>query len=53
MKVGNRLVCDKCGRIESPKLKVQPNPTDSSRHLCDECRKVAYSQNFPSIQNEN
>ncbi len=53
MKVGNRLSCDKCGRIESSKLKIHPNPTDSSKHLCDECKKVMYSESFPAIKSEN
>ena len=53
LKVGNRLVCDQCGRIESSKLKIHANPSDNSRHHCDECKKVAYSQTLPPIQNEN
>jgi len=53
MKIGNRLACDKCGRLESSKLKIHTNPAESSKHLCEECNKIVYSESFPLIQRES
>ena len=49
MKVGNRLACDTCGKIESPKIKVYPDPSDSSRHLCETCKEKLYYQNIEAV----
>ena len=38
MKIGKRLACDKCGRIESPTLEVLPHPTEIDKHLCEVCK---------------
>jgi len=49
MKIGKRYSCDRCGRIESPSVEVHPNPTDPSKHLCNDCRKLAYSQSISAV----
>ncbi|MFX0050786.1 MAG: hypothetical protein ACFFAJ_14430 [Candidatus Hodarchaeota archaeon] len=52
MKIGSRLACDKCGRIESPKLRVLPNPNDQSKHLCETCKQKLYYQNIEAVAKE-
>ncbi len=46
MRIGKRCSCDKCGRIESPTVQVETDPTDPSKHLCADCKKLAYSQSI-------
>ena len=50
-KIGKRLACDKCGRIESSKLKVYPlvNPTEKMNHLCENCRQQLYYDNITVV----
>ncbi|WP_455143820.1 hypothetical protein [Candidatus Hodarchaeum mangrovi] len=50
-KIGNRLACDKCGRIESSKLKVFPlvKPTEKMNHICENCRQQLYYDNITVV----
>ncbi len=49
MKVGKRLACDKCGRIETPKITVHIHPSDPSKHLCDNCKQTLYYQSIEAV----
>ncbi len=49
MKLGNRNVCDTCGRIESNKLKIYEHPNDKNKHLCDPCKQEVYFENISAI----
>ena len=48
MRIGKRLACDACGRIESAKVIVTENTADSSKHICEECRLVSLSHEIIS-----
>ncbi len=49
MKVGSRLACDKCGRIESSSLKVFLDPYKKEQHLCEYCKQKAYYEQIPNV----
>ena len=46
MKVGKRLACDKCGRVESSKLVVTAHPTEENKHICESCKQNLYYNNI-------
>ena len=49
MKVGSRLACDKCGRIESSSLKVYTDPSNATKHLCEHCKQTLYYQKVANV----
>ena len=48
MRIGKRLACDTCGRIESSKVIVSQNTSDPAKHICEECRLVSLSHEIIS-----
>ena len=46
MKVGKRLACDKCGRVESSQLAVAAHPTEQDKHICEACKQDLYYSNI-------
>jgi hypothetical protein len=48
MRIGKRLACDTCGRIESSTVIVSQDTSDSNKHICEECRLVNLSHELIS-----
>ena len=46
LKIGKRLACDECGRVESSKLTVAAHPTEPDRHICEGCKQDLYYNNI-------
>ncbi|MHA2225843.1 MAG: hypothetical protein ACXAC8_11600 [Candidatus Hodarchaeales archaeon] len=49
VQIGNRIACDKCGRIQSSKLKIFPESSDTSKHICERCKQTIYYQNIEAV----